>query len=50
MYSVQVCVVPPVIFVYIDNGRLDKTACRHQIFFKLMKNVTETFKMFKEAL
>jgi hypothetical protein len=40
-----VCAVPVAIFAYPENGRLERTACLHQIFwfieifFKMLKSM-----------
>jgi hypothetical protein len=49
LLSISVCVVPFVILAYLENGRLEKTACLHQIFLKLVKDATESFEMLKVA-
>jgi hypothetical protein len=36
-----------VILLYLKSGRLERTVCWHQIFFKLGENVKETFNTLK---
>jgi hypothetical protein len=44
-----VCVVPHAILAYLENGRLERTVCLHQILLKLGKDDTESFEMLKVA-
>jgi hypothetical protein len=38
-----------VILAYLENGRLERTACLHQILLKRGENATETIKILKVA-
>jgi hypothetical protein len=41
------CVVPFVIFVYLQTGRLERTVCLHLILLKLVTDAAETFEVLK---